>query len=84
MSKVKVLTEKQAEQNPLPCGYNPDVVVSLSLRVSNTLYQDLKNETEKTGYNSIAEFLRQAAIEKIQRSKEVRAELNLKERQAYA
>jgi|GEM_PF-4655460 len=86
LSGKKVLTEKEVAllggaRAALPaCGLEPIVV--LSVRVPNQLYQNMTVECEYAGFNSIAEFLKQSAREKLERDERTRADLDLKRSEA--
>jgi hypothetical protein len=81
-SKVIVKTEKQATQDPPAAGFNPYEIISLSLRVTNTLYNQVKQETENRGFSSLAEYFKEAAREKLTNDAAKDAETALKYKQA--
>jgi hypothetical protein len=80
--KIKVLTEKQANDQGVPCGYNPDVVVSLSLRVSNVLYSEMKEHAENQGYSSLAEYIKSSVRKQILNERKESEESALRIRQS--
>jgi hypothetical protein len=73
--KTEVYTEKQAIEQGVPCGYCEHIVVSLALRISNNLYVDSKQHAEKYGYSSLAEYIKEAVREKIEKERILEAEL---------
>ena len=87
LSGKKVLTEKEVAllggaRAALPAsGLEP--IVLLSVRVPNQLYQNLTNECELEGFNSIAEYLKQSAREKLERDERARAETSKLKHDAY-
>jgi len=87
LSGKRVLTEKEVAllggaKAALPaCGLEPIVV--LSVRIPNQLYQNLTNECELAGFNSIAEYLKQSAREKLERDERARAETLKLQTDAY-
>ena len=86
LSAKKVLTEREVQamggaRSALPAGGLEPIIV-LSIRIPNALYRHLTEECEYAGFNSIAEFLKQSAREKLERDERARADLDLKRSEA--